>query len=293
MQHETKVFLIFGGQNGWIGQMMMKLVEERKHRAVAAQSRLEDRNALKNELESVKPDYVLNCAGITGRPNVDWCEDHKQETIRSNVIGTLTLTDVCWEKKLHLTHFATGCIFAYDEQHPIGSGIGFTEQDIPNFHDSFYSHTKASVEDLLRHYDNTLILRIRMPISDDLHPRNFITKIINYQKVVNIPNSMTILHDLLPLALQLTLNQSKGIVNFTNPGTISHNEILDLYKHYIDPNFTYQNFSLEEQSLILKAGRSNNELDTSHFQQLLPSHIIPPIKESIHHVFQRMKSHQQ
>jgi hypothetical protein len=24
---------------------------------------------------------------VTGRPNVDWCEDHKVETIRGNVIG--------------------------------------------------------------------------------------------------------------------------------------------------------------------------------------------------------------
>lgn len=25
----------------------------------------------------VKPTHVLNAAGLTGRPNVDWCEDHK------------------------------------------------------------------------------------------------------------------------------------------------------------------------------------------------------------------------
>ncbi len=25
----------------------------------------------------VKPSHVLNAAGLTGRPNVDWCEDHK------------------------------------------------------------------------------------------------------------------------------------------------------------------------------------------------------------------------
>jgi hypothetical protein len=25
----------------------------------------------------VKPTHVLNAAGLTGRPNVDWCETHK------------------------------------------------------------------------------------------------------------------------------------------------------------------------------------------------------------------------
>ena len=43
------------------------------------------------DLEDFKPTHVLNCAGVTGRPNVDWCEDNKEATIRSNVIGTLNL----------------------------------------------------------------------------------------------------------------------------------------------------------------------------------------------------------
>ena len=41
------------------------------------------------------------------------------------------------------------------------------------------------VEDLLKEYPNVLILRVRMPIVADLtYPRNFITKIIKYDKVV-------------------------------------------------------------------------------------------------------------
>jgi dTDP-4-dehydrorhamnose reductase len=54
---------------------------------------------------------VLNCAGQTGRPNVDWCEDNKEATIRSNAIGTLNLADVCWLHGVHMTNFATGCIY--------------------------------------------------------------------------------------------------------------------------------------------------------------------------------------
>ncbi len=194
---------------------------------------------------------------------------------RSNVIGTLNLCDVAFIHKIHVTNFATGCIFEYDDNHPLGSGVGFKEEDTPNFTASFYSMTKGLVEKLLRFYPNVLTLRVRMPISDDLHPRNFITKISKYERVVNIPNSMTVLHDLLPVAIDMSEKEVLGIINFTNPGVISHNEILDLYKkvfvacmlyvshslvQYINPNFTYKNFSLEEQAKILKAGRSNNEL---------------------------------
>jgi len=53
-----------------------------------------------------------------------------------------------------------------------------------------------------------------------------------------------------------------GIINFTNPGAISHNEMLELYKEYIDPNLTYHNFSVEEQAKVIVAPRSNNLLDT-------------------------------
>jgi hypothetical protein len=124
------------------------------------------------------------------------------------------------------------------------------------------------VEDLLRNYDNLCVLRVRMPISDDLNPRNFITKIVKYDKVVNIPNSMTILTDMLPVSLIMSERRLIGVYNFCNPGPISHNEILDLYKQYIDPEYTYTNFSVEEQALILKGGRSNNELvRTCHTEQ--------------------------
>lgn len=43
----------------------------------------------------------------------------------------------------------------------------------------------------MKTYPNVLILRLRMPVSDDLHPRNFVTKISQYDRVVNIPNVST------------------------------------------------------------------------------------------------------
>ncbi|CAN0211525.1 unnamed protein product [Hapterophycus canaliculatus] len=56
---------------------------------------------------------------------------------------------------------------------------------------------------MLRVFPNVCVLRVRMPISDDLSPRNFVTKIVKYDKVVNIPNSMTVLTDLLPVSLAM------------------------------------------------------------------------------------------
>ena len=146
----------------------------------------------------VKPTHVLNSACLTGRPNVDWCEDHKVErselgeqlepliahslwqwlaaqaadrrrsatafdrpfvfaavpiaslcltlqieTIRVNVLGMLNLADICHTKGIHLTTYATGCIFHYDKDFPENSGKGFKEGDKPNFTGSYYSYTKV------------------------------------------------------------------------------------------------------------------------------------------------------
>jgi 3,5-epimerase/4-reductase len=203
----------------------------------------------------VKPTHVLNAAGLTGRPNVDWCETHKLEVIRTNVVGCLTLADVCHDRNIHMTYYGTGCIFHYDDTHVVG-GKGFLESDTPNFTGSYYSHTKAMVENMLKEYPNVLTLRVRMPIVESLvYPRNFIAKIIKYDKVINIPNSMTILPELLPYSIEMAKRKLTGIMNFTNPGAVSHNEILQMYKDYIDPEFTWSNFTVEEQAKVIVAPR--------------------------------------
>lgn len=287
----AETFLVFGGKTGWIGQKVVALLQEQNHTVFAAESRLENREEIQNEINKTQPDFIINVAGVTGRPNVDWCEDNKQTTLRCNILGALNLADIAYQNDIHFTNFGTGCIYQYDDAHPMGSGIGFTEEDQPNFAGSFYSRTKVMLDNLLLSYPNVLNLRLRMPISDDLHPRNFITKITKYQKVVNIPNSMSILEDLLPVAIEMALRHLTGNYNFTNPGTISHNEVLALYKEYIDPNFTWTNFSVEEQNKILKAQRSNNELDVSKLLSQFPD--IPNIKDSMRNVFERMRDNLQ
>ncbi|CAD6446163.1 d6c3d050-1a30-4b3a-8648-1babd48eff29 [Sclerotinia trifoliorum] len=281
-------FLIWGGE-GWVAGHLKTLLESQGKIVYTTTVRMQNRESVIAEIDRIKPTHVLNCAGCTGRPNVDWCEDNKEETIRSNVIGTLNLTDVCYLKGVHITVFATGCIYTYNDEHPIG-GPGFLETDPANFAGSFYSETKAHVEEVMKTYKNALILRLRMPVSDDLHPRNFVTKIAKYDRVVDIPNSNTILHDLLPASILMAEHKDTGIYNFTNPGAISHNEVLSLFKEYVRPEFTWKNFTLEEQSKVIKAGRSNCKLDTTKLIKKLAEYgyEVPEIHEAYKGCFQRM-----
>jgi 3,5-epimerase/4-reductase len=139
-------YLIWGAR-GWVAQHLVTHLQATGQDAESTMVRMEDREAVLAELDRVQPTHVLNAAGCTGRPNVDWCEDHQAETVRSNVIGTLNLADCCLLRGVHCTVFATGCIYQYDAEHPMGvEGKGFTEEEEPNFQGSFYSFTKGLVE---------------------------------------------------------------------------------------------------------------------------------------------------
>lgn len=50
---------------------------------------------------------------------------------------------------------------------------------------------------------------------------------------------MTVLPDMIPIIVDLAEKKITGTVNLTNPGLISHNEILQMYKELVDPNFTW------------------------------------------------------
>ncbi|CAI0424859.1 unnamed protein product [Linum tenue] len=50
--------------------------------------RLENRTFLENDIATIKPTHVFNAAGVTDRPNVEWCESHKVETITTNVVAS-------------------------------------------------------------------------------------------------------------------------------------------------------------------------------------------------------------
>lgn len=222
--------------------------------------RVEDYSVVKAELERVKPDVVLNCAGKTGRPNVDWCEDHKMETLMSNVVAPLILARVCEELGIYMVHVGSGCVYE-----GYNGGAGYSEEDAPNFDGSFYSKTKAWSEAMLKEFP-VLQLRLRMPLDGVPSERNFITKITKYSKVISVPNSISVLDDFMMAAKALIAKRATGVYNVTNPGFITHQEILDMYKELVDPNYSYELFSVEEMNRITKARRSNCGLSVAKLE---------------------------
>lgn len=281
--------LLFGS-NGWIGNQFLEILEKENVDYKKGQSRVDNLEDLNKEVNDYNPTHIVSFIGRThGKiddkvfTTIDYLEQKGKlfENVRDNLYSPLVLANLCEKKNIHLTYLGTGCIFKFDEEHPFGEeSNGFTEESNPNFYGSSYSIVKGFTDKLMKLYSsNTLNLRIRMPITGSKNSRNFITKITTYEYICSIPNSMTVLPELLPYVLDMMTNNKTGTINLTNPGLISHNQILEMYKEIVDPNFTWKNFSQEDQAKILDSDRSNNYLDTQKLKNLYPN--ILNIKESV------------
>lgn len=274
------------GIKGWIGQQFKTILKENNIDYIESSTRVDNEDEVATDIHTYLPTHIISFIGRThgeGYSTIDYLENKDKliENVRDNLYSPFVCAELCRKRNIHYTYLGTGCIFKYD-----GDKV-FTEQDNPNFFGSSYSVVKGFTDRMMKQYENVLNIRIRMPIISKYHPRNFITKITSYEKICSIENSMTVLDELLPYILEMMKLNTTGTVNLTNPGVISHNEILDMYKELVEPNFTYKNFTQEEQSQILKSDRSNNHLDTTRLTTLFPN--IKHIKDSVRECLMKYK----
>jgi len=270
--------LVYGSQ-GWIGQQVINELKKQNIYFIDGIQRAENTNDLEKEILEINPTHIMSFIGRTHGPGystIDYLEQPGKikENVRDNLYSPLTLAILSKKYNIHYTYLGTGCIFEYENNKKM-----FNEEDTPNFFGSGYSVVKGYTDRLMHLFDNVLNIRIRMPITNMNNPRNFITKIISYTKICSIENSMTVLPELIPIIIDLAKNKQIGTINLTNPGVITHNEILEMYKEIIDPEFKWENFTIEEQNQILASKRSNNHLDTLKLENLYQS--VLPIKQAV------------
>jgi dTDP-4-dehydrorhamnose reductase len=287
------------GWRGWIGGQLLQILDDLQIEYKTGMSRLENVADVEDEIETYNPTHVITFAGRTSGTigekeytTIDYLEQPGKfaENVRDNLFAPVSLANLARKHGFHLTYLGTGCIFQFDEAHPFGEEInGFNENALPNFFGSGYSLVKGYTDQLMHMYEDCVLnVRIRMPITCDYSKRNFITKILNYSKICSVPNSMTVLPELLPLLVDMIQKHTTGTVNLTNPGLISHNEVLELYRDHVNPDFKWDNFSMEEQNAVLAAGRSNNYLDTTRLSTLYPQ--VRNIKYAIRELMVEMKN---
>lgn len=222
-------------------------------------------------LQDHRPEFLINCAGYTGKPNVDACELHKTECLFGNAVLPGVIREACERTGVPWGHVSSGCI--YNGRRP--DGRGFTEADPPNFsfrqnHCSFYSGTKALGEELLAGAAQCYVWRLRIPFNEVDNPRNYLTKVMRYDRLLEADNSLSHLDESAQACLACWQRRAPfGAYHVTNPGSVTTHEVVELIQKsgVLQKNFVFFRDEAEFLRLAAKTPRSNCVLDTTKLQQ--------------------------
>lgn len=206
------------------------------------------------------PKIIINCIGHIGA-NVDVCEKDVDKSLIANTFIPIILAELALRNNIRLIHISSGCIYHYD----YSKNVPIDEDRTPNFFELFYSRTKIYADQALVTLSKKypiLIVRIRIPLDNRPHPRNILTKLINYKKIINIPNSITYIPDFIKALKHLIKIDAKGIYNVVNKGSLRYLELIQIYKKYVS-SFNYEVVNFKELNLI----RTNLILSTKKLEK--------------------------
>ena len=300
------------GASGYIGQAFGRELRRRQWPFTALSRKEVDYNRFEVLLEFLKknqPEFVVNVAGYTGKPNVDACETAQADTLVGNTLLPQTIAQACAVSAVPWGHVSSGCVFSgakvtlhgqthmekdltrpdlrsLVEQSP-GAIHGFTEADPPNFtfRDapcSFYSGTKALGEEAIAGVGQSYIWRLRIPFDEFDSLRNYLSKVQRYEKVYDNVNSISHRGDFARACLDLWERRAPfGIYNVTNPGFVTTRQVVDLVEQILKParRFEFWQNDTEFYRKAAKTPRSNCVLDAS---KLLATGVkIRPVLEAL------------
>jgi dTDP-4-dehydrorhamnose reductase len=263
--------MIILGTNGYISSSLAKLCMMTRSFDVQFVSRTEvnylNGSILKSYLKDVNASSVVNAAGFTGKPNVDACENAKYDCLQGNAVLPGIIREVCEDLKIPWGHISSGCI--YSGRRPDGGG--WTEDDEPNFSFrsppcSFYSGTKSLGEEVLVGAENCFVWRLRIPFNHEAHPRNYLQKVLSYENLLDVENSVSHLDEFCQKCVEcFTKDIEPGVYNMTNSGSITTTQITEWIIEEGLTNKKFQFFESEDDFMqkAAKTPRSNCVLDTT------------------------------
>lgn len=223
-------------------------------------------SGVQDVIEKYKPDVIVNCAAFTGTfgkyKNIDGCEADKARTVSANLTLPTLLATETEKRDIQLVQISSGCIF-YGSSPNLGTFFdhGWREKDFANPL-SFYSKVKYACDLSVGAMPNVFTPRIRMPISSKNNPRNLINKLIGFENVLEEPNSVTFLDDLVRAIAWAIDNQKTGIYHVTNPEPMTHIELLKEYQKY-KPDHKFNIIDKEQLKQFVEAPRRNCIIDSS------------------------------
>jgi dTDP-4-dehydrorhamnose reductase len=290
-------FILLLGGSGYVGQAFATEIERRGWRnrnLRRSQLNYTSYSALLGALKELKPSFVVNCSGFTGKPNVDACETQKADTLLGNVSVPLTIAHACESAGIPWGHVSSGCIYAGARIRQLDGSVvierdltrpdlrqiletepdrvlGFTENCPPNFSFrsppcSFYSGSKALGEEALQGAPSTFLWRLRIPFDEEDNARNYLSKVQRYEKVYDNANSISHLSDFARCSLELWhVGAAFGTYNVTNPGFTTTRKVVEAIQRHLPVTRKFQFWANDEEfyRVAAKTPRSNCVMDCS------------------------------
>jgi len=257
------------GSSGFLGSNILNILKKQEKNVFICNCRLDNISEIESCIKIYNPKYIISSAGLTGNPNISWCDENKIETIETNITFQLTLAKICRVYKKHLTIIGSGGIF--------DNKRFYRENDSGNFYNNFYSISRIYLETLLKEYDNLLYVRVNYPISSTKSPKNLITKLKNFTFIENKEFSLTYIDELFPLLIQMIEENKTGIVNLVNNGSINLLDIMKIYSSYKNINYT--------EKKEIDSSKSNAKLEIGQLQQYNVSSANDAVHKCIYNYF--------
>ena len=304
--------IIVLGASGYIGEAFARELRERGEPFLAISRRQFDYThfgELLRFLREQKPEFLINAAGYTGKPNVDACEIAKADTLAGCALLPQTIAQACDVAGIPWGHVSSGCLYSgakvleggklrvekdmtrpdlrtLIEKSP-ESIHGFTENDPPNFSFreppcSFYSGAKALGEEAIAGVGQNYSWRLRIPFDEFDGSRNYLSKVQRYPKVYDNLNSISHRGEFARVCLDLWARRTPfGIYNITNPGFVTTRRVVEMVEAALRPARRFEFWKSDEEfyRVAAKTPRSNCVLDVS---KLLATGVkIRPVEEAL------------
>jgi dTDP-4-dehydrorhamnose reductase len=304
--------IILLGATGYVGGQFARTLQERGIEFVAPlRSEIDygQFTVLRGFIEKIRPEFLINAAGYTGKPNVDACEQNRADTLQGNTLFPAAVAHACASLGVPYGHVSSGCI--YSGARIVTGGVsqvekdltrddlacllktnraafhGFSETDEPNFTFrrppcSFYSGTKAMAEEALQGVGQGYIWRLRIPFDRFDSPRNYLSKLRNYSKVYDNVNSLSHRADFVVACLDLWQKRAPfGTYNVTNPGFVTSRQVVEMMQKILRLPRSFEFWSNDDEfyRVAAKTPRSNCILDAT---KLLAAGVaLRPVEEAL------------
>jgi dTDP-4-dehydrorhamnose reductase len=226
-----------------------------------------DQQAVLSLLNEVKPGIVIQTAA---QPNVDYCENHREEAWRTNVLGTESVANAC--RTLNAKHVFISTDYVFD-----GTAGPYGEDDPVN-PINYYATTKVEGERRVKALQNHLIVRTGVVFDAEPDSKNFalrVVKELSSGKSLRVPmdqiGNPTLASNLAACSIELSQKNRKGIYNVAGRTIMSRSDFaylvcrkFDLNDELIQPvaSEELQQKAKRPKKLGLRTDKASKELAT-------------------------------